>query len=1156
MKIKLVFLFVILSLYGREIAFAQRGKDGSLTVTASKVVNEYTKLTSDASAGLTTITVTNSGLNTKSRFSASLSAGDLVMIIQIQGATIKGTPTSNGLGIPCDSSWGGVTNYNNCGNYEFAEVLSIPTSTTINISCPLSHSYSATGKTQVIRVPRYSSLTVNNTITCDAWDGTSGGIVAIEVQGTTTFGSSGIINVQGLGFRGGAINDAIPYVDNYGGGQYSSINTMEGAEKGEGIAGYQSDYDAFGGRYCRGAAANAGGGGTSHNSGGGGGANAGDSSLWLGGFGIPDVSVANYITAWNLENPAHNFSSHISTGGGRGGYSFVSVKIDPTTLPPGKSLSANGDDKRRNIGGLGGRPLNYSTGRIFMGGGGGAGDQDNKCGNAGGSGGGIAYLLSYGPISGTGKINANGNDAPGTRNTGIDAAGGGGGGGTVIINSTGALSGITITANGGKGGNQNNTALFSTEAEGPGGGGGGGYIATTSTSITKQTLGGANGTTNAVAVSKFPPNGATKGADGFSNSILTPIALSAADVSICSGSKATLNATLTGSTTASIIWFDAPTAGNTLGTGNTYTTPNLTVTTTYYVGLCPGSSRQPVVITVNPAPIVSTTDTIKLCSGTTATLTATSTTTGVTYNWTGPNTFTSTLQNPSITNATSTNQGIYSVIASIGTCHSMPTNSYLKVISIAPLTANNTGPACKGTNINLSINTLAGASYSWSGPVFNSTSQNPTLSNPNYTNSGIYTVTVTIGSCSSTANTTVKIDTIPTISSISSNTPICIGATLNLAATSSIPCTYNWTGPNSYTSNLQNPTISNVTTQNNGTYSVVATSLHGCQSVNNQTNVVISSAITANIIGNTSICSGASDTLKVTSGSSYLWSTNEHTSYIVISPSTSTSYSVTVTSGTCTAATNITVNINSTLVTNAGKDTAVCKGASVQLGATNGISYAWSPTSGLNNAKISNPIATPTITTKYIVTATSGNCTAIDSVLITINNPPTINAGKDTTLVKGNSITLNAIGSGSTYLWSPNKNINNNTIPNPIYYKNKDGKYLDCNLAFLKFFGKTKEEVIGKTAYEITKIESATIFEQYDLEVLKSNNSVTYELKTSNYANEEKNIIFYKAPFVHKDETLGIVGLMLDITSIRAIEDELKDKEEHLELQQKSGQFF
>src|SRR5687767_2205305 len=118
-------------------SFSQLGKDGPRTVSAANtIVNEYTTLTANAAATNTSITVAASGLNANGRFTAALAPGDLIMIIQIQGVSIIGTLNGT-IGSPNDTTWGKITNYGNCGRYEFAQVLSVPNGTTINLDCGL-----------------------------------------------------------------------------------------------------------------------------------------------------------------------------------------------------------------------------------------------------------------------------------------------------------------------------------------------------------------------------------------------------------------------------------------------------------------------------------------------------------------------------------------------------------------------------------------------------------------------------------------------------------------------------------------------------------------------------------------------------------------------------------------------------------------------------------------------------------------------------------------------------------------------------------------------------------------------------------------------------------------------------------------------------------
>jgi hypothetical protein len=504
---KACFLSVAILLFLESGTFSQTGKDGAKTISSSGVIfNRYGKLTLTANSGDFSITVSNiadlsgsaiSGAANNPYATDNLTTGDLLMIIKMQGAAINSANST---------SYGAVTAYNNTGVYELVAVQSI-SGNTIILSAALANSFvvSGTQRVQVVRIPRLSSLTINSgaSLTGQAWGSSyTGGIVAVEVTGNAVV--NGTINTNSIGFRGGVVdaNSIFPGVSVFVG-----TNSNDGAEKGESIAGYQTDYDILGGRYCKGAPANAGGGGTAHNAGGGGGANGGNPATWDG-KGNPDISGANWNLAWDLEGG--NFSNHTSSGGGRGGYSFHNRNRDALTVAPGNSLW-NGDD-RRIEGGLGGRPLTYANNTLFMGGGGGAGDQNDGSGTAGGNGGGIIYLSITGTLSGSGSITANG--ATATNATGIDACGGGGGGGAIKLNVLGSISGISLSATGGNGGSQIRS-IITDEAEGPGGGGSGGYIAVTGApSITINYAGGNNGITNSSGVTEFTPDGATKAGSG------------------------------------------------------------------------------------------------------------------------------------------------------------------------------------------------------------------------------------------------------------------------------------------------------------------------------------------------------------------------------------------------------------------------------------------------------------------------------------------------------------------------------------------------------------------------------------------------------------------------------------------------------------------
>lgn len=625
------------------VALAQRGKHGARVVTAANtLVNEYTPLTANAAAGQRVISVGDSRLNANGRFDDVLQPGDLILIYQAQGALINGTLAGT-IGAPDDATWGDVTDYRQVGKHEFAQVASVPNATSVALDAPLAQAY-LTGGTQhafVVRVPRWTSLTVNAgaVLTADDWNGSVGGALAIEVLGTTTIAAGGRIDASGRGFRGGTlVGDNL---SSFGISIHASTEPVAGAAKGEGIAGAAAEYDPYGGRYGRGAPANGGGGGNAHNAGGGGGANvAAGGAAWRG-LGLPDLSVPAWVAAWNLDDPLiATLTAANSGGGGRGGYSASLQNRDALAIAPGDA-AWGGDARARTAAGLGGRPLDTTGGRVFLGGGGGAGDQNNSFGGIGGDGGGLVYLLSYGPVSGEGRIVANGAAGANAQGTpavngysGADGAGGGGGGGTIIVQSTGVIADtLELIADGGAGGNQVMVAgpfFFGAinEAQGPGGGGGGGYIARSNGTPVRSVQGGANGTTNSAALVEFVPNGALRGAPGDDGGHVAAWTLSAPGVTIVAGTPATLVATLSQDAPAglAICWYDALVAGNSLATGATFVTPPLFVATTFYVGTCPGSYRIPVqVATLPPADLSIAIDngTQQVVSGATTTYTIT-----------------------------------------------------------------------------------------------------------------------------------------------------------------------------------------------------------------------------------------------------------------------------------------------------------------------------------------------------------------------------------------------------------------------------------------------------------------------------------------------------------------------------------------------------
>ena len=1020
-KLLIIFLFFIAYLS----SYSQRGRDGAKTVAvANTIVNEYTTLSANAAAGATTINVANSSLNTNGRFAGSLAPGDLIMIIQVQGATIQtGVQTRQ---------WGKILNYNNCGLYEFEQVLTVPNSTSITIECGLINSYTSAGKVEVIRVPRYSSLTVNSggSLTGDAWSGTTGGVLAVEVLGATSINSGGSMDVSGKGFRGGVLNDD---VYSWGIGEYVYPTNDYGAEKGEGIAGYQTDYDAMGGRYCRGAAANGGGGANTHNHGGGGGANAGDTTLWTG-QGNPDISNASWATAWDFEGAGYATSTSTSTGGGRGGYSFSSTNQNALALGPWNvtGSTAWGGDNRRFWGGLGGRPLDYSTGRIYMGGGGGAGEQNDSKGSSGAKGGGIIYVQSYGTISGAGQIISNGAAAPnstsgnGITTTGADGAGGGGAGGTIILRSIGAVSGISATVNGGAGGNQVINGMYSTsQAEGPGGGGGGGYIAISGGAITRTANGGANGTTNSSGLTEFPPNGATKGGAGINNATISYFYIVAPDDTICTGTSVTLTATLMGTVPSgtTIYWYDALVGGNVLATGATYTTPILTTTTTYYVGTCQGTYHQPVTVYINTATANAGND-ATICSGQSTLLNGTG---GGTYAWSpsaGLNN--ANIANPVASPITTTNYTLTITTPAGCTATDMVV---ITVNGIINASAGSDVSICQGSGTNLIAS--GGTTYAWSPAAgLSSTPIANPVASPITTTSYIVTVTNTSG-CTD-ADTVVVTVLMPVMANAGSDTTLCNGGgSAQLHATGGT--TFAWSPAAGLSStSISNPIASPVSTT---TYIVTVTDANGCTGSDNVIVNVLPNLIASVTPMAPSTCPGGSVVLTASGGATYSWApatglSSTSGSTVTASPSTTSTYTVTATNASgCTGSTSVTVTIGANLnIAVTPSAPSLCTGNTVQLTASGATNYTWSPANGLSGTTGATVIANPASSTIYTVSGTDGSgCSGTASVTVTVNTGVTLNISPSSpSICPGGNVVLTASG-GTSYTWSPSNGLSGTT---------------------------------------------------------------------------------------------------------------------------------
>jgi gliding motility-associated-like protein len=145
-------------------------------------------------------------------------------------------------------------------------------------------------------------------------------------------------------------------------------------------------------------------------------------------------------------------------------------------------------------------------------------------------------------------------------------------------------------------------------------------------------------------------------------------------------------------------------------------------------------------------------------------------------------------------------------------------------------------------------------------------------------------------------------------------------------------------------------------------------------------------------------------------------------------------YTATITNaGSCvsTVPVTITATNNLTLTTNA--NTSICTGGSVTGNTTsNASTFSWSPTTGVSNPAIASPVFTPTTTTTYTLTASTGTCNIVRSFTITVNPQPALTQRADTSICVGASFSPNLSSDGTSFSWSPTTGVSNATALNPV----------------------------------------------------------------------------------------------------------------------------
>ncbi len=228
-------------------------------------------------------------------------------------------------------------------------------------------------------------------------------------------------------------------------------------------------------------------------------------------------------------------------------------------------------------------------------------------------------------------------------------------------------------------------------------------------------------------------------------------------------------------------------------------------------------------------------------------------------------------------------------------------------------------------------------------------------------------------------------------------------------------------------------------------YIVTLTSPQGCKSRDSLTITPLNDLTNAIVANPPTICE--EDTLTLTGSSNHannvtwqwtpagsLGSPNQ--SVTTAFPIVNTTYTLTTTWGNhCVAVKTTNIIVKPLAIPNAGPDAFVCSGgqSSAQLNASGGNTYSWSPTTGLNNPNIPNPMASPTVPTQYVVSVGVTGCPKLrtDTVFVDAGVLPVLTVMNDTLICDIDTLAIATTGTGS-FVWAPNYNISSTTAANPL----------------------------------------------------------------------------------------------------------------------------
>ena len=413
-----------------------------------------------------------------------------------------------------------------------------------------------------------------------------------------------------------------------------------------------------------------------------------------------------------------------------------------------------------------------------------------------------------------------------------------------------------------------------------------------------------------------------------------------------------------------------------------------------------------------------------LCTGESTTLSITSAEPGLTYQWQFNGTD---MAGETNANVTVNQVGTYSVTATNANGCEVTESVVVNDVSFTITSITGDIDICTGESTTLSTSTTeSGVTYQWQ---FNGTDiAGETNDSVTVNQAGSYSVTVTnIHGCTATENITVN-DASFTITPITGDTNICTGESTTLTtSTTASGVTYQWQFNGS---DIVGATNANVTVNQTGSYTVVATNVHGCISTENITVNDASFTITP-ITGNTTICPSEMTTLTTTStetGLTYQWQLDgtdmAGETNATLSTDQTGAYTVIATNAEgCTASESIVVNSASFTLDPITGDTAICPGDNTTLTVTSaetGLTYQWQ-LDGVDMTGETNATLNTNQTGIYIVTATNANgCTATETITVTQSPLPQLDPIQGDTVIcptTATDLTVTSTDAGLTYQW-------------------------------------------------------------------------------------------------------------------------------------------